>query len=536
MITLSTNVTLAVGAASGILIHLLHFKHGEHHLQAPKIFLSYVGLIAIAAFADRVIHQTSIPVATAFAAELVGVHLLGLFASTLLYRLFFHPLRHFPGPLDLRISKLSHVGRLLKRGCKNHELLEDMRGQYGDFVRTGPNELTIFQPEVLSVATRPGNELNHSDWYDLLLPSEPMATSRNRPDHDARRKAFDRAFSRTALNSYDDTIVDHVAQLESRISNSAGQAVEVSRLFLMTSFDIMGVFGFGRSFHMLESDEFHYALDMMKSFMALLGPLSPVPWLCRIGMLVPILSSPWWNFKSWCQRMYHERAKRDVKGDVFDRLMDSEVVTSQDKIEGDAIAVIIAGSDTSACVLLFLFYYLVKIPSLQDDLRSEISAMGGDWHSERLEKLPLLNALIKETMRIYPPLATSGLRTVGPSGLQVGDVFVPPGITIAMPMYSFGRLESCYERASEFLPERWLDQPQMVKNRNVCHAFGKGRYACPGKNLALREIRLVVATLVARYTVAFAPGEDGRALIEDMRDEYVVAPGNLQLSFIARNE
>ncbi|KAF2451831.1 cytochrome P450 [Karstenula rhodostoma CBS 690.94] len=132
--------------------------------------------------------------------------------------------------------------------------------------------------------------------------------------------------------------------------------------------------------------------------------------------------------------------------------MDSDVAISQDKIEGDAIAVIIAGSDTSGCVLLFLFYYLVKIPSLQDDLRNELSATNGDWHAERLEKLPVLNALIKETMRLFPPLATSGLRTVGPSGLQLGDVYVLPGIIIAMPMYSFGRLESCYERASEFLP------------------------------------------------------------------------------------
>lgn len=128
--------------------------------------------------------------------------------------------------------------------------------------------------------------------------------------------------------------------------------------------------------------------------------------------------------------------------------MDSDAATSQDKIEGDAIAVIIAGSDTSACVLLFLFYYLVKIPSLQEDLRNELSAMNGDWHAERLEKLPLLNALIKETMRLYPPLATSGLRTVGPSGLQVGDVFVPPGITIAMPVYSFGRRKNYRLRAT----------------------------------------------------------------------------------------
>jgi cytochrome P450 len=95
-------------------------------------------------------------------------------------------------------------------------------------------------------------------------------------------------------------------------------------------------------------------------------------------------------------------------------------------------------------------------------------------------------------------------------------------------------VESCYEKASEFLPQRWLDQPQMVKNPNVSHAFGKGTLLSLGKNLALREIRLVVATLVSRYTVAFAPGENGRALLDDMTDEYVVAPGKLHLSFVPK--
>lgn len=96
-------------------------------------------------------------------------------------------------------------------------------------------------------------------------------------------------------------------------------------------------------------------------------------------------------------------------------------------------------SDTSACVLLFIFYFLVQNWSLQFELYKEIAGTNGDWNSTRLEKLPLLNAIIKETMRLYPPLATSGLRTVGPSGLKVGNNFVPPGVTIAMPMYSFGR-------------------------------------------------------------------------------------------------
>jgi hypothetical protein len=134
---LPTNVHLTVGVASGTLIHLLHFKHGEHHMQAPQILLSYVGLFALVAFAESSFHHTGMLPGIASAAGLVGVHLLGLFASMLTYRLFFHSLRQFPGPLDLRISKLSHVARLWRGGCKNHELLEDLRGQYEGFVRTG---------------------------------------------------------------------------------------------------------------------------------------------------------------------------------------------------------------------------------------------------------------------------------------------------------------------------------------------------------------------------------------------------------------
>jgi hypothetical protein len=66
---------------------------------------------------------------------LVGTYAASVYGSMIVYRLFFHPLRHFPGPTLARVSKFWHVFRL--SGLQNQLLLEDLHQQYGDIVRIG---------------------------------------------------------------------------------------------------------------------------------------------------------------------------------------------------------------------------------------------------------------------------------------------------------------------------------------------------------------------------------------------------------------
>ena len=74
----------------------------------------------------------------------------------------------------------------------------------------------------------------------------------------------------------------------------------------------------------------------------------------------------------------------------------------------------------------------------------------------------------------------------------------------------------------------------MVANKNLFNPFSIGRFACVGKNLALAELRFVTALLVSKYDIAFAPGEDGVKVVEDMKDQFTAAPGKLELVFTAR--
>jgi hypothetical protein len=66
---------------------------------------------------------------------IMATYAVGLYGSMIVYRLFFHPLRHFPGPVLVKVSKFWHVFWL--SGLQNHLLMEDLHQQYGDFVRIG---------------------------------------------------------------------------------------------------------------------------------------------------------------------------------------------------------------------------------------------------------------------------------------------------------------------------------------------------------------------------------------------------------------
>ncbi len=81
---------------------------------------------------------------------------------------------------------------------------------------------------------------------------------------------------------------------------------------------------------------------------------------------------------------------------------------------------------------------------------------------------------------------------------------------------------------------RWssacLGNPSFLLLTNVT----TGQYYCIGKNLAMTELRSVIAMLVSKYDVAFAPGEDGTNAVRDMKDHFTATPGKLELVFKER--
>ena len=177
----------------GVLSHVCYFKYGEHHLRAPWYCLLAIWIFCVAVGAEVFLFSLSSKEASALAIRGLAAYVLGLFSSIVIYRLFFHSLRDFPGPKAMAISKLVHVFN--SRKLDNYLQLDKLRQQYGDIIRTGPSELCIFRPEAYYAICGPQSKCTKAPMYDLMQPIVSVHSTRDPADHDRRRKIWDRAFS-----------------------------------------------------------------------------------------------------------------------------------------------------------------------------------------------------------------------------------------------------------------------------------------------------------------------------------------------------
>lgn len=134
MALLSTELCLAAGTL-GVLAHLGVFIKGEWHLRAPGVVATHAIALIIRPFIWA--FNGSLPVFPCILAfsTLFSIYILALFGSIAAYRLFFHRLRHFPGPRLAGLTKLWHAYQC--RDSRNYLVLDKLHDKYGTFVRTG---------------------------------------------------------------------------------------------------------------------------------------------------------------------------------------------------------------------------------------------------------------------------------------------------------------------------------------------------------------------------------------------------------------
>ena len=183
------SITLSV--VGGVLSHWLYFIRGEHHLYVT----SYIWVAAAAFVAAFEFHFFTLPPQQAFTKTcgIATTYVAALCISITVYRTFFHPLRHFPGPRSLRFSKFGHA--FLSRKLDNHHQMDRLHRKYGDIVRTGPNELSLFSAEAYVALHGAQSHCTKSDWYDVLKPSQSFHSTRVKSIHGRRKLVWERAFS-----------------------------------------------------------------------------------------------------------------------------------------------------------------------------------------------------------------------------------------------------------------------------------------------------------------------------------------------------
>jgi tryprostatin B 6-hydroxylase len=131
---LSPGTIASLSAALGVGSHLGYFIHGEHHMHSVRLLLLLLASPIVLFVLFIRIDDNSVVAAAWNSATAVGSYLGSLTASILIYRVCFHPLRKFPGPFSAKLTKLSHVLRLV-RNLDNYLQADRLHKKYGDIVR-----------------------------------------------------------------------------------------------------------------------------------------------------------------------------------------------------------------------------------------------------------------------------------------------------------------------------------------------------------------------------------------------------------------
>jgi cytochrome P450/NADPH-cytochrome P450 reductase len=162
----------------------------------------------------------------------------------------------------------------------------------------------------------------------------------------------------------------------------------------------------------------------------------------------------------------------------------------------------IAGHETTSGLLSFLFYYLLKNPSAYKKAQEEVDQVVGDASIkvEHLSKLPYINAVLRETLRLQPTAPAFSIQPNNEIDTIGGEYTVFRGEPIVALLPKIHRDPAVYgEDANEFKPERMLDENFNKLPPNAWKPFGNGSRACIGRPFAWQEAQLVVAMLLQYF-------------------------------------
>lgn len=138
-IALEGRLPYGIAAGLGVVLHVTCFRVGEWNRWIPRTILFFIALYGVIVFA--LIHYPQFHPQDLLSGLIEGVKLFasllaGIFASIAVYRLLFHPLRHFPGPQPAKLTSL-YATRLSLRRLQFYQDMRQIHETYGDFVRIG---------------------------------------------------------------------------------------------------------------------------------------------------------------------------------------------------------------------------------------------------------------------------------------------------------------------------------------------------------------------------------------------------------------
>ncbi|KAH8879018.1 putative cytochrome P450 [Thozetella sp. PMI_491] len=450
-----------------------------------------------------------------------------LFASyvviTLFYNVFLHPCRKFPGPLATRASRMPWVYWTLKgdHAFKIHELHQ----RYGPVVRTAPDEVSFIDPEAWKdiYGHRVGAAVNlpeipkSPEFYKPVKANPYSIINAPRELHAILRRGLAHGFSEKSLREQESIIGNFVTLLMSRLREQTanGEAINISKWYNFTTFDVIGELTVGNSFNCLQNSDYHPWVKLIEKTPRSSGIRIAISalGLTSLSMFVMrnILKTRVQHNALTKELLLQRIESKTERPDLIDGLLRRNGVDyGFGEIHMTASGLLLAGSETTATALTAVTYFLLKYPEV---LAKVVQEVRSSFNSEdeitflRIQKLDYMLACLNETLRLFPPVAAGLPRTVPKGGADIAGRFVPANTIVNVPHYAINHSEAFWKDPECFHPERFLGNLDFAGDRTeVMQSFSYGPRNCIGRNLAYAEMRLVLARLLYNFDLQPGPG------------------------------
>lgn len=462
-------------------------------------------------------------------------------------------LNRYPGPFFAKFTNIWRFIDVYKRRPEATHI--QLHKKYGDIVRLGPNCLSFADPRALKVIYGLNKGFVKSDFYPVqmtVVKGEPLPSLFSAVDeafHARLRRAVNNAFAMSSLVQYE-PMVDETTELfldqTDRLFVAEGKTCDFSRWLQFYAFDVIGSITYSKRHGFVEKNEdIDGIIAQITRIFDYAAPIGQMPWLDKIFWKNPIgdiLSK--WNIvdNSFAVSLFArarmqermsdsdlekvgEQSQRGKKGDLLSMFLYAqeahpEFMTPK-RVLTMTTSMAFAGSETTAISLASVFYFALKTPGCMQKLLDEIDNAVRDGVIEdrptglvswtESQKLPYLDACIKEAFRMHPAAGLPLERITPPQGIEICGEKIPGGTIVGCSAWAIHRRPEIFGNDVEvYRPERWLEaEPEKLKIMNgTMFQFGAGSRTCIGKNISLMEIYKLVPSFLRRFEVGLANPND----------------------------
>jgi len=337
--------------------------------------------------------------------------------------------------------------------------------------------------------------------------------------HRQHRKMIQPLFNYSQLRSmlpiFSSKALNMVEKWNKNLEKNPQFSLELSGEMSNLTLDVIGEAAFGYQIGALEDHG-----DLIQSFKTLMSSLT-----LSVKRLIPMYSKmPFKDaiasrkasetIKSLVHKIISNKQKlRETQSeqqvDLLGLLLDAKdeddgTRLTNTQLHHHALTFVLAGHETTSVAMSWVLYLLSQHPQVEEKVIEEINTILGertDFTMEEVEKLTYLDHVIKETMRVYPPVPIVTRKAVNDDTLA--GYHIPAGTKIVLCPGAIHKLDTYWENPLEFRPERWETADQ---NQYSFMPFLVGPRGCIGNKFAMLEMKTLLPIILRNFKVALVPG------------------------------